>query len=104
MARLVLFLAIGLAALIGPSIYFASVEKGDTRRTMRSLCKSEQPCRDAVAAHFEACWDSNASMSLLRRKRVEIDREGLVDCVNEAEGTTYFTYNEQLDYIGTPEP
>ena len=102
-ARFVFFLAIGIAAVIGPQLYIASGVKRDTRNLMRSFCGSDQPCRDAVVRHFDSCWDSNASAGLFR-KRVQIDREGLADCVNEAAGKRYFTYNEQHDYIGTPDP
>lgn len=81
-------------ALIGLKFYNKSSAGQDVRAHLVKLCSADAGCEQAVAVHFEACFESSYKMGG-RRTSSRLEGAELVKCINARSGKPYFTYSEK---------
>ena len=91
-------LGIGLATvalLLGLKFYNKSKGSTELRTRLTEICANDTGCRQAVQAHFEACFESAYKMGG-RHQSSRLATDQLVKCINDRAGKEYFTYDETV--------
>jgi hypothetical protein len=84
---------VAVVAVFGMKFYNKSSSAKEVRTHFDSLCDDAQ-CKQALAAHFDACFDSAYKMGG-RRKSATLEAGQLVQCLNAKAGKEYFSYNDK---------
>jgi hypothetical protein len=85
---------IGIAAVIGMKFYGKASAHDDVRARLVELCSGDAACQGAVAAHYDACFESAYKMGGQHHAST-LDANSLVACINKRSGEEYFTVDEK---------
>jgi hypothetical protein len=85
---------VAFGAVIGMKFYNKSSSHDDVRSHLVKLCEGNAGCEQAVATHFEACFDAAYHMGG-RYQSSRLESAKLVQCINSKAGRSYFTYSEK---------
>ena len=64
-------------------------DKKEVKSKLVEICATDGECKAAVDAHFDDCWSKSSSLTGPRLS-MEVDANGLVQCLNGASGVEYF--------------
>lgn len=83
-----------VVAILGMKFYSKASAHDDVKARLVELCEGDAGCQSAVAAHYDACFDTSYKMGG-RRSASKLDVDALVACVNRAAGEPYFAVNQE---------
>ena len=89
----VLGILVAVVAVFGMKFYNKSSSANEVRTHLESLCDDAQ-CKQAVATHFESCFDAAYKMGGHRRSS-SLEAGQLIQCINTKAGQEYFSYNDK---------
>ena len=81
-------------AVIGLKFYNKSSASSEVQAHLVKLCSGDAQCEQAVATHFDACFESSYKMGG-RRTSSRLEGAELVKCINARSGKPYFSFSEK---------